>query len=93
LRHELTIETLEDLQLAVGAVLDRVDPKVAATVSLSVSDEGVEARIGPVRLNGGVEPSAASGKLTLGRILRTVVDEVAVEGEWVRLTKRAGQVV
>ena len=73
-------------------MLDRVDPGSHATLALSVNDEGVEATIGPVRLNGELdrEPAGGDETLTLGRVLRTVVDEVAVDGDRVRLTKRVG---
>jgi len=90
-RRELTIETLEDLQLAVGALLDRVEPDGEVTVVFSVTDEGVEAKVGPLRLDRELEREDGE-ELTLSRVLWAVVDDVQVEGDWVRLTKKAAAV-
>jgi len=90
-RRELTIETLEDLQLAVGALLDRVEPDGEVTVVFSVTEEGVEAKVGPLRLDRELEREDGE-ELTLSRVLWAVVDDVQVEGDWVRLTKKAAAV-
>jgi hypothetical protein len=90
-RRELTIETLEDLQLAVGALLDRVEPDGEVTVVFSVTDEGVEAKVGPLRLDRELEREDGE-ELTLSRVLWAVVDDVQVEGDWVRLTKKVAPV-
>ncbi len=88
LRHELTIETLEDLQLALGAILDRARPDRDVTVAMSLHDGALEAQIGPVDLAGELERADGDGALSLRRVLDAVVDGVSVDGEWVRLTKR-----
>ena len=87
-RHELTIETLEDLQLALGAVLDHAEPSGEVTVSMSLRDGRLETRVGPIDL-GGEDLGRGNGEgLSLGRVLWAVVDDVQVEGEWVRLAKK-----
>src|SRR5579875_2668259 len=42
LRHELTIETLEDLQLALAAVLEAAGPAGEVTVAMTVVDGSLE---------------------------------------------------
>jgi hypothetical protein len=90
LRLNLTIEVLEDLQLALGAILDRaVDDGGSGrevTVRLALFDGVLETHVGPVDLDG--ELAADHEDLSLRRILWTVVDGVDVDGAWVRLTKR-----
>jgi len=90
-RLELTLETLEDLELAIDALLGRLGPGGADTVTLRVrlAGESLEAVIGP--LAPGVldeierEPDGALG---LRRVLDGTVDDVLVDGDRVRLTKR-----
>jgi hypothetical protein len=88
LRLELTIETLEDLQIALAALLDRAEPEGEVTISMTTTDDGIlETRVGPLHV--GDELSVpADDELNLRRVLMAVVDDVTVEGEWVRLTKR-----
>src|SRR5207248_1715304 len=89
LRLELTIETLEDLQLALSAILDRAKGNGDVTVSMSLIAGTLETSVGPVdlsdELSGGDDDDQT---LSLRRILWTVVDDVQVEGEQVRLVKR-----
>jgi hypothetical protein len=87
LRLNLTIENLEDLQLAVDAILDRAEGDGDLTVTMSLHGDELETRIGPVdvRAELGREQGAELG---LRRVLDAVVDEVETDGEWVRLTKR-----
>ena len=88
LRLDLTIETLEDLQLALSEILDRSGPNDHVTISLSVADGILEACVGPVDVAD--ELAGDSGGLTLNRILSAVVDEVKVDGPHVRLLKKIG---
>ena len=88
LRHDLTIETLEDLQLALGAILDRADPDGGVTVSMCLRDGSLQARVGPIDLHGELEREDDGNELSLRRVLRAVVDDVEVDGEWVRLSKK-----
>jgi hypothetical protein len=87
IRHELTIETLEDLQLALGAILDRAAPADELTVTLSLEAGVLHARVGPVDVTGELEREAEN-ELNLRRVLAAVVDDVDVDGEWVELEKR-----
>jgi anti-sigma regulatory factor (Ser/Thr protein kinase) len=86
-RLELTIETLEDLQLALSAILDRVGDDGEVTVRMTLRDGTLETSIGPVDL--AEELARDEGEeLGLSRILRTVIDDVQVDGDHVRLTKK-----
>lgn len=91
LRLELTIETLEDLQLALGAILDRAREDGEVTVSMSVVDGTLETWVGPVALRADDLDGGADEPLNLHRILRTVVDDVQVDGDRVRLVKKVGK--
>jgi len=95
IRLNLTIEHLEDLQLALEAVLDRVraDP---VTVTLRVKDGEIEALVGPMSDGVRAELAADGGDdVGLRRILDALVDRVELEtedgGEWLKLTKAAGR--
>jgi len=89
-RLDLTIEKLEDLQLALDAVLDRTDPSAGdITVRMSLSEGELQTVVGPLtaRVLDEIEQEHA-GELDLRRVLESTVDDVHVDGEWVRLTKR-----
>jgi hypothetical protein len=87
LRLNLTIENLEDLQLAVDAILDRAGGDGDLTVTMSLHGDELETRIGPVDVRAELERSQ-DAELGLRRVLDAVVDDVEADGEWVRLTKR-----
>jgi len=89
-RLALTIETLEDLQLALDAILDRADPEAGdITVRMCLDDHELETVIGPVtqRLLDELAHEG-DGELGLRRVLDQTVDDVQVDGEWIRLTKK-----
>ena len=91
LRLNLTLETLEDLQLALGAVLDHLEPGDErlggeVTVAVSLEDGGLEIRVQPVDLLD--ELSADGGDIDLRRVLWAVTDDVHIDRQTVRLTKR-----
>ena len=89
-RLDLTLESLEDLELAFDAVLGRLDPAVAddVTVRLRLLDGSLEAVIGPLpgRVLDDIDREVDGG-LGLRRVLDGTVDDVHVDGECVRLTK------
>jgi hypothetical protein len=87
LRLNLTVETLEDLQIALAAILDRAQPGGEITVAMSTRDGILDTRVGPVDVRGELN-APADDELNLRRVLAAVVDDVEVEGEYVRLTKR-----
>jgi anti-sigma regulatory factor (Ser/Thr protein kinase) len=91
LRLELTIETLEDLQLALSAILDRAKGDGEVTVSMSLHDGMLETSVGPVDLSNELAGDEDDQTLSLRRILWTVVDDVQVEGDHVRLVKRVAR--
>jgi hypothetical protein len=94
LRLDLTVENLEDLQLAVDAVFDRAvgGDGGQLVVTLCPGEGELQARVGPVptpvldELER--EPAADDGSLSLRRVLDTTVDDVLVDGDTVVLTKR-----
>jgi hypothetical protein len=88
LRLELTIETLEDLQLALSTILDRAKRDGEVTVSMSLVDGMLETSVHPVELGEELAGAGEEQKLSVRRILWAVVDDVHVEGDRVRLVKR-----
>ena len=87
-RLELTIETLEDLQLALSAILDRARADGEVTVSMSLLDGSLETSVGPVDLQDELAGGDDEEGLSLRRILWAVVDDVQVDGDRVRLLKK-----
>jgi len=90
-RLDLTIENLEDLQLALDAILDSTDPAAGdITVRMRLLDGELETLIGPLtsRLLDEIEQDADGAALGIRRVLDSTVEDVHVDGEWVRLTKK-----
>jgi anti-sigma regulatory factor (Ser/Thr protein kinase) len=89
-RLNLTIENLEDMQLALDALLHGTEPGAGeVTVRMRLHDDELETLVGPLasRLLDEIERDA-DGELGLRRVLETTVEDVHVDGEWVRLTKK-----
>jgi hypothetical protein len=89
-RLDLTIENLEDLEIALDAILDRTDADAGEiTVRMAVKDGELETIVGPLaaRLLDEIERES-DDSLGVRRVLDSTVDDVHVDGEWVRLTKR-----
>ncbi len=93
-RHDLTFESLEDLQLALAGLLEhRREDGSDITVSLRIEGDRIRAAVGP--FSGDTlrtDLADAVGRdVGLARLLGTVVDSVELderEGEqWVELTK------
>jgi anti-sigma regulatory factor (Ser/Thr protein kinase) len=90
-RLNLTIENLEDLELALDAVLARTDPKAGdITVRMSPREGELETVIGPLteRVLDEIEAEGEADGLGLRRVLESTVDDIHVDGAWVRLTKK-----
>jgi hypothetical protein len=93
IRRNITIEHLEDLQLALDAVLERSLEAEDVTITVRVVDSAIEAEIGPMRdgVRAELEAAAEGEDVGLRRMLDTLVDGVELTagegGDWVRLTK------
>jgi hypothetical protein len=87
-RLNLTIETLEDLQLALDTL---VGPGAEGdlTVRMSILDGELQTHVGPVakRVLDALEQEDG-GEWGTRRVLDSTVDDVLVDGEWVTLTKK-----
>jgi len=90
-RLELTYEQLEDLQVALEALLVCRDDEGEISVGISVDDDRIVAKIGPFSDDALAELDADAGGLGLHRVLATVSDGFSVERadgqSWVALSK------
>jgi anti-sigma regulatory factor (Ser/Thr protein kinase) len=90
-RLNLTIENLEDLELALDAILGRTDPNAGEiTVRMTPRDGELETVVGPLTTTvlDEIEHEGDEGALGLRRVLESTVDDVHVDGAWLRLTKQ-----
>jgi hypothetical protein len=96
-RVDFVFEEIDDLQLAVERLLAEAGTEGTVHLCFEVRDEGISARVGPLReraIAAALQDSGQRpGRLTLGRILQTVVDSFGVENApdgsiVVRLEKR-----
>jgi len=92
-RLDLTYESLEDLQLALDSLLERGQDEGEVVVRIRVSDEAIEALVGPFEgaaLRDELERDEP-GAVGLRRLLETVADRVELaqdrEGDFVRVVK------
>ena len=90
-RIELTYEQLEDLQVAVEAVLGCREDENDLTVVVEVEPDSVRTTVGPFTRTELAELDRDGSEFGLKRVLETVTDGVEVEdrdgGAWVALTK------
>ena len=93
-RHDVTLDVLDDLQLALDGVLERTDDDHEGQVTIELRVEGgtIAAFIGPVTESTAAELEEEAGdSLGLRRLLETVVDSVTLTerdgGPWVELRK------
>ena len=90
-RLNLTIENLEDLELALDAILGRTDPNAGdITVRMTPGDGELETVVGPLtpKVLDEIEGDGEEDGLGLRRVLESTVDDIHVDGQWVRLTKK-----
>jgi hypothetical protein len=89
-RLNLTFESLDDLETALDAVLERAAPDGEVTVQLRIQEGAIVTRVGPFsaeRLRAELARESA-GDVTLRRVLDTVVDGYELDADgWVELTK------
>jgi hypothetical protein len=91
-RHDLTIDVLDDLQLALESLLERNPEEGEVTIVLRVGTTVVDAAVGPFERHVLAELEEDAGEeLDLRRLLDTVVDDVSLSdrdgGCWVELRK------
>jgi hypothetical protein len=89
-RLNLSFESLDDLETALNAVLERASEDGEVTVKLRLAEEGIVACVGPFSSEGlRAELVLDPGEgVTLRRVLDTVVDAYALDGDgWLELTK------
>lgn len=91
-RLDLTFEDLEDVQVAVEALLACREDDDEITVALRIDPGAVHATVGPFPAGALASLEDDGGALGLRRVLQTVCDSFAVEerpgGDWVDLTKQ-----
>jgi hypothetical protein len=89
-RMDLTVENLEDLQIALDSILGRSELEAGdVTVRMALRDGALETRVGPLPSNVLDEiEREQDDALSLRRVLDSTVDDVHVDGDTVRLTKK-----
>jgi anti-sigma regulatory factor (Ser/Thr protein kinase) len=91
-RLDLTYESLEDLELALDALLERTRSEEDVTVRVRMSDGELHTIVGPFDSVRNELERGDSDDLNLSRILGAVCDSVDISerdgSEWVQLTKR-----
>jgi hypothetical protein len=92
-RHELTLDVLDDVQLALDALLDRLGTDSGdVTIVLQLEGGSIGITVGPLPadVTSALDADAGAG-IDLKRLLGAVVDEVGVAsrdgGSWVELRK------
>ncbi len=89
-RMDLTVENLEDLQIALDSLLGRSELEEGdVTVRMAVCDGALETYVGPLPASVLDEiEREQDNELSLRRVLDSTVDDVHVDGDTVRLTKK-----
>jgi hypothetical protein len=91
-RLNLSFENLEDLELALDALLERPSDGREVTLRVLVDDGELRTIVGPFTSVRVELEEGATNSLNLRRILSAVCDSVEVEdrdgSQWVELTKR-----
>jgi hypothetical protein len=92
-RHDVTLDVLDDLQLALDSLLEHADADEGEVgIVLRVGDDTIEAAVGPLAPMTAValEEEVDEG-IGLRRLLQTTMDTVTVSerdgGSWVELRK------
>jgi hypothetical protein len=97
-RLDLTIETIDDLQLALESLLECDAGGEELTVRLELVDGAVQASVGPFR-RAAIEPQLADSSdadgIGLRRVLETTVDDFGLDERdgacWVEVRKAVGR--
>ena len=92
LRQDLTFENLEDLELALDALLERTQGEEPVNVRIRIVDGELRTTVGPFAALRAELDRDGTDALNLSRILAAVCDRVEITdrdgSEWVQLTKR-----
>jgi hypothetical protein len=93
-RHDVTLDVLDDLQLALDELLERTDDDDRSQITIDVHVDGgtIAASVGPITDATAAELDHEAGdSLDLRRLLEAVVDSVTLShrdgGSWVELRK------
>ena len=91
-RHDVTLDVLDDLQLALVTLVEHEEGERELTVVLRLVDSTVKVSVGPFARDAVAELDEEPGEeLGLRRLLDAVVDEVSVaergDGCWVDLSR------
>jgi len=92
-RHEVTLEVLDDLQLALGSLLEHdEDDEGEVQVRLRVGDDAIDVAVGPLGERTVSELEGESGEtIGLRRLLDATVGDVSLserdDGTWAELRK------
>ena len=93
-RHDVTLDVLDDIQLALDALLEYDDADDGEVgIVLRVADDTIEASVGPLaqKTAAALEEEAAGDGVGLRRLLETTMDSVSLSdrdgGPWVDLRK------
>lgn len=88
-RLNLTFESIDDLETALDAVLERASEEGEVTVELRLDEDAIVTRVGPFAADAlREELDRDDGSVGLRRILDTVLDGYEVDGDgWLVLTK------
>lgn len=91
-RLNLSVEKLEDLELALDALLERPSDRGEVSLRVFVDEAEIRMIVGPFSSVRAELEEGGTNSLNLGRILSAVCDSVQIEdrdgAEWVELTKR-----
>jgi anti-sigma regulatory factor (Ser/Thr protein kinase) len=91
-RLNLSFENLEDLELALDALLERPNDGREVTLNVFVDDTELRMVVGPFTSVRAELEEGGANSLNLGRILAAVSDSVEIEdrdgAQWVEVTKR-----
>lgn len=91
-RHDLTLDVLDDLQLALETLLEQEEDESEVSIRIRIHADTIDASVGPFDGATILELEQEPGEtLGLRRLLDTVVDSVSVDrrddGCWVELRK------
>jgi len=91
-RQNLSFESLEDLELALDALLERVQGDDGVMLQMRILDGELHTKVGPFADVRAELEQGDAGALNLSRILSAVCDSVEISdaggSEWVELTTR-----